>query len=182
MNVTMLRDPFDTRIRDVIVPAAVLLAFVTAGLWTSRRFERYRIGSRAAAAVIVALMVVSTASIGAVDERLRRGGISGGPAGVVKRFSTLGAELAPLQQRTGRLPTEYKALVDYLASCTPPGARLFTMAFVPELFFHTGRGFAGGHVLFTPGYYLTDRHASQTLARLAGEDVPFVVVDSETWH
>jgi hypothetical protein len=181
MNVTMLRDPFDTRIRDVIVPAAVLLAFVAAVLWTSRRFERYRRAWRVVAAAIVVLMVLTTASIGAVDERLREGGISRGPAGISARISELGAELAPPQQRTGRLPAGYKALVDYLAACTPPGGRLFAMAFVPELFFYTGRGFAGGHVLFTPGYYLTERHASQTLARLAREDVPYVIADSETW-
>jgi hypothetical protein len=48
------------------------------------------------------------------------------------------------------------------------------------VFFYSGRGFAGGQVTMTPGYYATERHASLMLQRLSGEDVPLVLMDSET--
>jgi hypothetical protein len=56
------------------------------------------------------------------------------------------------------------------------------MTFAPELFFYAGRGFAGGQVTLTPGYYVTDRHATMMLERLSHEDVPLVILDSETEH
>jgi hypothetical protein len=54
------------------------------------------------------------------------------------------------------------------------------MTFAPELFFYTGRGFAAGQVSLTPGYFVSERHASLMLQRLAAEKVPLVIVDSET--
>jgi hypothetical protein len=54
------------------------------------------------------------------------------------------------------------------------------LTFAPELFFYSGRGFAGGQVTVTPGYFATDEHATLMLARLARENVPLVIMDSET--
>lgn len=180
MNLTMLRDPLDTRIRDVLAPGAVLLAFTTAYLWR-RRSLRGGAGIRAVAATTIIVALLAAATVGAVGERVREMGAGEGMSGLAERLNELRGSFQPPHERTGRVPPEYAPAVTYLSACMPSSSRLFSMAFLPELFFHTGRPFAGGHVLFTPGYYLLDRHATQTLDRLAREDVPFVVIDSETW-
>jgi hypothetical protein len=179
MNYTMLRDPLVTRIRDVIAPAVVLLAFVVAVAW--RRHPGWTAARRASAVTLVLVMALATVQVGATGEKLRETGVHRGWPGLVERWHELHAQLAPPDDRVGYVAREYREIVAYLERCTPAGARLFAVGFLPELFFNTGRGFAGGHVLYTPGYYLTDRHASQTLDRLARQDVPFVVTDSETW-
>ena len=70
--------------------------------------------------------------------------------------------------------------MEYITRCTPPGARLLTLTFAPELFFYSGRGFAGGQVSLSPGYFVTDQDASLLLQRVAKEDVPLVILDSQT--
>jgi hypothetical protein len=71
-------------------------------------------------------------------------------------------------------------LIGSLMKCTPPEARVLTLTFAPEIFFYSNRGFAGGHVSFSPGYYTTDRDATLLLQRVSSEDVPFVILDSQT--
>jgi hypothetical protein len=71
-------------------------------------------------------------------------------------------------------------VVEYIVRCTLPSARLLTLTFAPELFFYSGRGFAGGQVSLSPGYFVTDRDASLLLERVAKEDVPLVILDSQT--
>jgi hypothetical protein len=70
--------------------------------------------------------------------------------------------------------------VTSLVRCTSPGSRLLTLTFAPEIFFYTHRAFAGGHVSFSPGYYTSDRDATMLLTRVSSEDVPFVILDSQT--
>ena len=48
------------------------------------------------------------------------------------------------------------------------------------MFFFTGRGFAGGHESLAPGFYDTPRHEKLILQRLSAEDVPFVIMDTDT--
>lgn len=182
MNVTMLRDPIDLRIRDVVVPLAAALAFLVTGTWATVRGRMLRWMVASAAAALLVGATAAAGVIGSAHEDLLDIGILDGAAGVSARWLEVTAELAPPRERTGRIADSYRELVDYVQACTEPDARLFAMTFVPELFFFTGRGFAGGQVTLTPGYYVTDRHATLMLDRLARENVPFVVLDSETQH
>jgi hypothetical protein len=132
------------------------------------------------AAVLILITVAAAAALGPIDERLSDSGVLDGSAGVKRRWTELHAEFRPPAERTGAVSEAYRQLVEYVSACTPPGARLFAMTFAPELFFYTGRGFAAGHVSLTPGYYVADRHATLMLERLSHEDVPLVILDSET--
>lgn len=180
MNMTMLRDPLDTRIRDVLVPTAVLLAFVCGYLVRAGSGWPARAGAKIAAAIVVGVPLVAAAALGEAGERIGLTGILGGPEGVTARAQFLQHDFEPPNERTGTLPARYQPIVDYLRSCTPAGGRIFTMTFAPELFFYTGAGFAGGHASLTPGYYVTERHASLMLDRLGHENVPFVIQDTDT--
>jgi hypothetical protein len=179
MNVTMLRDPIDLRVRDVVVPMAILMAFV-AGFHAGnadRRMLRWMV--RAPGVAILAAGLGAAAVIGPFREHLDETGVFDGAGGIRRRAAELADEFGGPAERTGVLAEPYRRLVDYVAGCSPPEARLFTMTFAPELFFYTDRGFAGGHVSLTPGYYVSERHATMMLDRLAREDVPFVIVDTE---
>jgi len=180
MNVTMLRDPLDLRIRDVVAPMAAGLAFVAGRAWAARGGLMLRWTGRGSAAVLILITVASAAALGPIDERLSDSGVFDGFAGVKRRWTELHAELRPPAQRTGAVSEAYQRLVDYVSACTPTDSRLFAMTFAPELFFYTGRGFAAGQVSLTPGYYVADRHATLMLERLSREDVPLVIFDSET--
>jgi len=124
--------------------------------------------------------VSTAAALGPIEEHLSEAGVLDGPAGVQRRWTELHEGFRAPAERTGAVSEPYQRLVEYVSSCTPAGARLFAMTFAPELFFYTRRGFAGGQVSLTPGYYVTDRHANLMLERLAREDVPLVILDSET--
>jgi hypothetical protein len=180
MNLTMLRDPLGLRIRDVVAPMAAGLAFVAGTLWAARRSLMLRWTSRVSAAALILITVAAAAVLGPFEERLPETGVLDGFAGVKRRWTELHEEFRAPARRTGTVSDAQQRLVEYVSACTPPGARLFAMTFAPELFFYSGRGFAAGQVTLTPGYYVTDRHATLMLDRLAHEDVPLVILDSET--
>jgi hypothetical protein len=128
-------------------------------------------------------MMVIIGAAGAVGDAASQIGhtnIANGVEGVNQRLRTIRRELSPPDQRTGRIAPAYRTLVRTLVRCAQPGSRLLTLTFAPEIFFYTNRGFAGGHVSFSPGYYTSDRDARLLLQRVESEDVPFVILDSQT--
>ena len=189
MNLTMLRDPIETRIRDVLVPVSLLIAWLSGRYWQATLAGQ---GSRATAsmwstvirrvavAVVLLLIVGGTAAVGDASTQIERTNVANGIDGINLRLRTIRRALSPPDQRTGPLAPAYRTLVTSLARCTPPGSRLLTLTFAPEIFFYTHRGFAGGHVSFSPGYYTSDRDATVLLQRVSSEDVPFVILDSQT--
>jgi len=177
MNRSMLRDPLVTRARDVVAPFAVLLPFVVTGLWTAARSLPARVAWRAAATLLLAVTLWGAAAAGSFGGKLEETRVRLGSAGMRARAEELREELAPPRERMGRLEMP---IVDYLRACTPPESRILALTFAPELFFFTGRGFAAGHDSLLPGFYDSPRHATLAVERLAAEDVPFVIADSET--
>jgi hypothetical protein len=180
MNATMLRDPLGNRIRDVIVPAVTLAAFLAGALWRRPGSWLVRVPVRAGAVALVAAIIVGTGSIGEAGplwSELTASGLSG----VSRQAGVVNFRLSPPQHRTGGdLSQPYRDLVAYIRRCTPEQSRVLGLSFVPELYVYTGRAFAGGHAMFVPGYYLGDRHASLMLARVSREDVPLVILDNQT--
>lgn len=178
MDVTMLREPLGNRVRDVIVPLAALVAFLAAAAWRVTSSWVVKIPLRAAAVAPVAAIIVLTGSIGEAVPRMAE--LTGDGAGIRRTAKAVNFRLSPPQHRTGsELSQGYLDLVESVRQCTPETSRLLGLGFVPELYVYTGRGFAGGHVMFIPGYYLGDRHASLMLGRLRQERVPLVIVDEQ---
>lgn len=180
MNLTMMRDPVETRLRDVFMPAAVLTAYLAGYAWrAAARLTMVR-GWRTVVAATLVLIVTAAGSVGEASVRLARTGAPAGVEGVRQRLRTLRRTLSRPDHRTGPLAPEYRPLVAYIKQCTQAEARLLTLTFAPELFFYTGRGFAGGHVSLSPGYFSRDKDATLMLRRLASEDVPLIILDSQT--
>lgn len=180
MNLTMLRDPIETRIRDVLVPVSLLVAWLAGRLWQAAAPARPTVLRRVAVAVVLLIIVGGTAAVGDASTQIERTNVANGIDGISQRLRTIRRTLSPPDERTGRLSPAYRTLVTSLARCTSPGSRLLTLTFAPEIFFFTKRGFAGGHVSFSPGYYTSDRDATVLLQRLSVEDVPFVILDTQT--
>ena len=180
MNVSMLRDPLDTRIRDVVVPAALLLSYLGGLAWSAAGAGRYRYAQRALVLAVLAMVVGSAASVGAATSALEHTQIARGVAGVRERARTIRRRFAPPDQRTGPRSPVYQPVIDYIVRCTPPDARLLTLTFAPELFFYTGRGFAGGQATLSPGYFSSDSDTKLMLQRITAENVPLVILDSQT--
>jgi hypothetical protein len=180
MNVSMLRDPLDLRVRDIVAPFAVLLAFVAGAAAATGRGHLRVWAARAGAVLLLAIVLGVAAALGPLDEHLSEMKALAGFEGITQRLAEIRDELRPPRERTGRVSATNEQLAGYLRDCTPPDARLLSLTFAPELFFYSGRGFAGGQVTVTPGYFVTDRHATLMLERLARENVPLVIMDSET--
>lgn len=189
MNLTMLRDPIETRIRDVLVPVSLLTAWLAGRIWHMRSTGmdwraslsiRSTVVRRLAVAVVLVMIVAGTAAVGDASTQIERTNLANGIDGISLRLRTIRRVLSPPDQRTGRLSPPYRTLVTSLVRCTSPGSRLLTLTFAPEIFFYTHRAFAGGHVSFSPGYYTSDRDATMLLQRVSSEDVPFVILDNQT--
>jgi hypothetical protein len=179
MNVLMLRDPLDTRIRDVLVPSIVLLAFLAGRAWHASGAASARVARRLLVSVVLVGLTIVSAAVGEASERLERTGVPAGVEGVRVRLRELRRVVIPSNRRAGRLG-DYQPIVDYLTRCTAPSSRLLGLTFAPELFFYSGRAFAGGQVTLTPGYFVTEADATLMLDRLAREDVPLVILDSDS--
>ena len=180
MNVTMLRDPIETRIRDVLVPVSLLIAWLASRGWRAAASSRRTVIHRVGLVVTLVIILVGSATVGDASTQIERTNIANGIDGVNQRLRTIRRLLSPPDERTGRLSPPYRTLVTSLVRCTPQGSRLLTLTFAPEIFFYTHRGFAGGHVSFSPGYYTSDRDATMLLQRVSSEDVRFVILDSQT--
>jgi hypothetical protein len=179
MNASMLRDPLILRIRDVIVPLALLLAFIAgAAAMASGRMLRWT--GRLAAVGLLLIAAGLSAIVGQAPEHMAEARLLDGGRGVAERRAELRNEFRSPRERTGTISDAYGHVVSYLRSCTDPDARILALTFAPELFFYARRGFAGGLVTLTPGTYVTARHASLMMDRLSREDVPLVVLDTET--
>jgi len=180
MNVTMLRDPLETRLRDVLVPLALLVSYLGGTGWRIGDSRARRVTMRIAVIVVLVVIAGSAGALGAAWTQIERTRIADGLSGLSQRARTLRRTLAPPDHRTGRRLAMYEPIVDYVKRCTTGDARVLTLTFAPELFFYTGRAFAGGQVSLSPGYFSSDRDTSLLLARVSRENVPLVIMDSQT--
>jgi len=177
MNRSMLRDPLSTRVRDVVQPFAVLLPFVVSSLWHVES-GHFRNLARVLAVAVLAVAVGGTWRVGELQERVEEAGLlTGRWAGIRAQAADVRQGFEPPRERTGRVT---EPLAEYLRDCSMPGDRLLPMTFAPEIFFASGRGFAGGHESLVPGFYTSPDQIARMLARLRHERVPFVLLDSET--
>jgi hypothetical protein len=180
MNVTMLRDPLDTRMRDVVVPLSLVLAYLVGLIWSAPGTRMTRVVFKGAAVVALVVVAGSAAVLGRAADQLERTQVAAGVSGLQQRLRTIRRTLAPPDQRTGPRSPVYQPLLDYITRCTTADDRLLTLTFAPELFFYSGRLFAGGQVSLSPGYFTRDRDASLMLARMSHERVPLVIMDNQT--
>jgi hypothetical protein len=173
-NLALLRDPLQARLPDVVVPAAVLGAWLLGLAWRAG-------GAAGAAAKLAAAVVVAIAVLPGVNA-------VGGPAEQVDRMELrrvvehareLAVELRepfPPRQMPSRFVERLVPFLEYVGRCTGPNQRLLIAGEAPELFVFARRPFAGGQPALRGGFFSTVEDQRRFLARLAGEEVPLALV------
>ena len=157
----ILRDPVVARIGGVIGPPAVLAA------WTWRRFTGHRRVRAVVAVCVILILAIATEWEGSVYRLQRNGG----------RIGRIVSEAAVTPPLTALLPKPRLAgMVDYLRRCTRPDDRVFAAWFVPELYFFSGRAFAGGMVVTFGGHWSEPVNQRRIVEKMMTESVPVVLV------
>ena len=68
---------------------------------------------------------------------------------------------------------------DYLHRCTRFTDRVIAVGCYPDVPAFSDRLFAGGRVTFVVGYYADERYMRETIAKLASQFVPIILVGAE---
>jgi hypothetical protein len=176
---SFLRDLLANRLPDVWGLLPLQLGIVFAAAW---RLTRYRVAVRSTIGLVLALTTIAVAVVGEARQGLNVAQAGQGIAGMAERFSSVSRELttSPVLSRDEPGTRDVLTVVRFLTACTAPSDRLFAFAFIPELFYLTGRGFAAGYPAFGP-----DRHASHEIQQLGidrwrRQSVPYAVAYEET--
>jgi hypothetical protein len=96
---------------------------------------------------------------------------------IAARWQTVTRELR--QEPPGLIPNSSRPLVPFLQhvrECTSPDDRLMYVGYQPEVYVVAGRGFAGGHIIYSGRFHADPRQQALTVQRLSHEAVPFVLL------
>lgn len=170
-TLVIARDPVLARIGAVMPIIAVLAAVVLAdslrgwspgqrpvsGLWTA-----YRAGVGVLAIGLTFALLVPATLLARTPH-----------AAYLSRWRV--AELAQTPPAIG-LASRYEPLVAYVRACTAATDRVLATWFVPELYFFSGRAFAGGLPVMFGGHWSEDRFQRQILQLLGAQTVPLVIM------
>jgi hypothetical protein len=171
---SFLRDSLLTRSADIWGLLPLLVAGVVVQAWRSRRYAAV---ARASIAVTLVVTACAVAIVGHVAEELNVAQADRGLAGLYERlrYVTRDLQAPPSSARPVEGRPDARTVAPLLAACTEESDRVLAFAFMPELFYLTGRGFAAGY----PTFYL-GRHAGEAaqrlgLARWRSQSVPYAV-------
>ena len=171
----ILREPIIARIGGMIGPPAALAAWV----WyrSAHLFRGPSGGSRRAIARLWQVVRVTIAACVLVTLAVStewRSGLS-----LVRRngnvLTRLDAATATPPAITMLPKPRLIGLVEYLRRCTQPEDRLFAAWFVPELYFFSGRAFAGGMVATFGDHWSEPAYQRRIVEKLRTESVPLVL-------
>jgi hypothetical protein len=158
-NLFLLRAPLEARIGDVAAPAVPL------GAWLmSRRFQRRDVSAAVVSIGVVVLTLTTIAVIVLAAPALRPGMVNG-------YLATLMASPPLLSS----MPSGRTAgLVKYIRECTKPDDRVLALWFAPEIYYFSGRGFAGGMPVFLSTHWSSVEDQERIITRLRAQSVPVV--------
>ena len=157
----ILREPLTARIGGAIAPAAVLASW----LWS--RSARFRVLRPAVALLVLAILARATDWRATIDSVQVKTGRTGQ---VVADASTTPSPISLMGT------TRLAGVVDYVRRCTLPEDRIFAAWFAPELYFLSGRGFAGGIAAAFGGHWSEPAYQRRIVDKMRTEDVPIVLL------
>lgn len=201
----ILRSARADRLSDLAAPTAVLGAWLL-GEWLGRRSSihplsstrkpvsksrldnpsRYsnsgllRVGRVIVVVGVLGLTWTSIVAIAQPNQMLKRTALLSGPQAVMNRGAVLAKWLAASPPIDAWAPVGslgLRGLVRYVRECTKPTDRLLVTWYEPEVYFYSGRGFAGGHVFFLSRHFSSPSDQQLTIARLQAQSVPIVLAD-----
>jgi hypothetical protein len=178
MNLYLIRGSFDSRLSDVIVPAAVVGAWLCREYldWLRRRRSALMQWGLASAGVIIATFF--WASLTTMESTAS-----------IARLATAAFRVAPLKKAAAELaqrPLDFyappnengiKRLTRYVHDCLVPEDRLLLVAYEPQVFYYSERLFAGGMEYFHQGRFSSPQELANTVARLSRQRVPMIIIE-----
>jgi hypothetical protein len=178
LNLYLIRGSFDSRLQDVIVPAAIVAA------WLCREYLDWLRASRGVAVrsllatIGVALVILFWVSLTTMESTAS-----------VARLATAAFRFAPLRKAATELsqrPLDFyapagaegiKKLTRYVHECVPAGERVLLVAYEPQVFYYSERLFAGGMEYFHQGRFSSPDELAETVERLSHQPVPMVIIE-----
>lgn len=157
----ILREPLVSRIGGVIGPPIVLAA------WIWHRCARHRVLRLIVAVPLIAMLAIAAEWRSSIDQLRADFGHIGRPLREAM-MSPSPPTILPKPRLTG--------LVDYLRRCTESSDRIFAAWFVPELYFFSGRAFAGGMTVTFGEHWSEPRSQRRIVEKLKTESVPVVLI------
>lgn len=180
MTAGLLRGNLPSRLADVSEVVGVLGAWLTAFL-LARHTGRGRAAAMVLAVVTLVLTALSINALEGFSTQVRLTGIERGVAGVELQSRNVYIQLTavPPAAAWGPDATGIVLLARYVAECTLPSDRIFSLGYTPELFTLSARGFAGGAASLLPGFYGSEPEQRQVISRMTSTRVPIVVTVPE---
>ena len=180
-NIFLIRDNLDSRLADVIVPGALLWAWLLREPWAGLRRTPIRIPglARAAGAAVVMLSIWMAVDVyaGSVNQ-LAASEMFSTPLHAARRLkgAIVNLQRDPLEQFAPAGSTGLRALTRYINRCTAPTDRLLVLGYHPEVFFFADRRVAGGNAVYHANQASTPEQQETVVARLNRESVPIVIL------
>lgn len=172
-NVFLIRGNLDSHLPDVIVPAAVLWAWMLRG--TLREFSPIRFG--VAAIALVSVWLVVDVYAGSMNQ-LEASELFTTPRQAARRFYGTMRTLQqdPLEQFAPAGSTGLRGLTRYVNRCTQPTDYLLVLGYQPEMFFYANRRIGGGNVVYQANLGAAPRQQALIVSRLQRESVPIAIL------
>ena len=192
-NFFLIRGNLDSHLPDVIVPAALLWAWmlrgrarelshdVRAAIGRNQGSGRALGGSLArfsvASGLVLSAWMAVDAHAGAVNH-LAATDLFSGPVRAARRLEEAIRDLRqePLERFAPPGSRGLPALTRYLNRCTRETDRLLVVGYQPEVYFHANRRFGGGIAVFTANMGAAPVEQALIVERLQRQHVPIVIV------
>lgn len=180
-NVFLIRDNLDSRLADVIVPGALLWAWMLQGPWLGlfeRPVPRGAVARAAGWAVVMLSIWMSVDVYAGSINQLTATEMFSTPLHAARRLKGAIVNLRgdPLEQFAPPGSTGLRGLTRYINRCTAPPDRLLVLGYQPEMFFYADRRIGGGNVVFHANAGAAPQEQNIIVERLKRERVPVVVL------
>lgn len=174
-NIFQIRGNLDSRLPDVIVPAALLWVWMTGVFVSGPSVRPLKLGVAIVALLSVWLTVDAYA--GSMSH-LEASELFSAPGKVARRLAgtVQGLRANPLDQFAPPGSRGVPALTRYVNRCTAPTDFLVVIGYRPEIYFYADRRIGGGNVQFHANLGAAPEQQATIVSRLERARIPIVIL------